>query len=292
MLEHDKLDALLNGIDWDQPLSPLVLNLPKDPDIITLLSSSSPISPGALPNQSSNPLVDKFLQSVTNTPIQSTDHPATSRQESRVNVLLPSMFGSKAYSNKTQSEESQSNPFSPRRLRSNSTALGTSTQDARASLSLSLSLSLSRPNRFQRNQQILKQKRRESRYRHHKSIRRPRYNDRLRYQLTNAFSSWEIVFWDYKRQECTIQNAAPSSQRLVVPLTAIEVRPVEWHWIHTHPYSSRQTVHDYSQYIALSCWQDWMHLLRKIKLILLSRPNVLKFLRIPIALPYQSNYIC
>ena len=111
-------------------------------------------------------------------------------------LLLPLLCSSRAYSNKTQSEESQSNPFLPRRLRSNSTALGTSTQDARATLL--------RPNRFQRNQQFLKQKRREKYYRHHKSVRRPRYNTCLIYQLTNAFSSWEIVFWDYKRQEYTI----------------------------------------------------------------------------------------
>ena len=111
MLEHDELDALLNGIDWDQPLSPLDLSLPTDPDIITLLSSSSsPISPVVLPHQPPKPLVDKFLQSLTDTPIRFTDHPATSRQESRVNILLPSLFGSKALPNKTQSEESQSNP--------------------------------------------------------------------------------------------------------------------------------------------------------------------------------------
>ena len=218
MLEHDELDALLNGIDWDQPLSPLDLNLPTDPDIITLRFSSSPISPVALPNQPPNPLVDKFLQFLTNTPIQFTDHPAASRQESRVKILLPSLCDPKAQSNKAQSEESQSNPPSPRRLCSNPTALGTSTRDARASLS--------RPNRFQRNQQILKQKRRESHYRHYKSVKRPRYTARLQYQLTNAFSFWEIVFWDFKRQENTIENTALSSQRLVVPLTAIEVQPV------------------------------------------------------------------
>ena len=219
MLEHDELDALLNGIDWDQPLSPLDLNLPTDPVVITLLSSSSPISPVALPNQQPNPLVDKFLQSLANTPIQFTYHPATSRQESRVNIVLPSVCGSKAQPTKTQSEESQSNPSSPRRLRSNSTALRISTQDARASIS--------RPNRFQRNQQILKQKRRESFYRHQKSVRRPRHNPHLHYWLTNTFSSWEIVFWDYKRQEYTIQNTVLSSQRLVVPLSAIEVQAVE-----------------------------------------------------------------
>ena len=217
MLDHDELDALL--IDWDQLLSPFDLNLPTDPDIITLLSSSSPISPVALPNQQPNPLVDKFLQSLTNTPLQFTDHSATSWQESRVNILLPSLCGSKAQSTKTQSEGSQSNPSSPRQLRSKYTALETSTQDARASLS--------RPNRFQRNLQIFKQKQRESRYRLKKSVRRPRYNTCLHYRLTNAFSSWEIVFWDYKRQEYTIQNTALPSQRLVVPLTAIEVQPVE-----------------------------------------------------------------
>ena len=168
MLEHDELDSLLNGIDWLRPLSPLDLNLPTDSDIITLLSSSSPISPVVLSDQPTNPLVDKFLQSLTKTPIQFTDNTSTSRHESRVNFLLPSLFGSKAYSNKTQSEESQSNPSPPKQHPSNSTALGTSTPDARASFS--------RPNQFQRNRQISKQKRRESRYRKHKSVQRPRYN--------------------------------------------------------------------------------------------------------------------
>ena len=218
MLEHDELESLLNGIDWDQPLSPLDLDLPTDPDIITLLSSSSPISPVALPNQPPNPLVDKFLQSLTNAPVQFTDYPATPQQESRVNILLPSLCESKAQSTKAQSGESQSYPSSPRRLRSNSTVLGTPTQDAR--------VSLSRPNRFLRNQ-ILKQKRREIRCQHPNFVRRPRYNACLHYRLTNAFSSWEIIFWDYKRQEYTIQNTALPSQRLVVPLSAIEVQPVE-----------------------------------------------------------------
>ena len=219
MLEHDELDSLLNGIDWDQPLSPLDLNLPPDPEIITLLSSSSPVSPVPLPNQPPNPLVDKFLQSLTNAPIHFIDPPANPRQESRVNILLPSLCGSKAQSGKTQSEKSHSNPSSPRQSRSNSTVLGISTQDARSSLS--------RPNQFLRKQEIFKQKRRESLFRHCKSVRRPRYNPHLHYQLTNAFSSREIVFWDQARQEYTIQNTALSSQRLVVPLSAIEVQSVE-----------------------------------------------------------------
>ena len=193
MLEHDELNALLNGIDWDQPLSPLDLYLPTDPGVITLTSSSSPISPVALSNQQPNPLVDQFLQSLANTPMQFIDHPATSRQESRVKILLPSLCGSKAQSTKTQSEESKSDPSSPGRLCSNSTAPGIT---ARASLSRLI--------RFQRNQQILKQKKKESFYRHHKSVRRPRYNPHLHYRLTNAFFSWEVVFWDYKRQEYTM----------------------------------------------------------------------------------------
>ena len=219
MLEHDELDSLLNGIDWDQPLSPLDLKLPPDPDIITLLPSSSPVSPVPLPNQPPNPLVDKFLHSLTNAPIQFLDHPATLWQESRVNTLLPSLGGSKAQSAKTQSEGSQSNPSSPRRFRSNSTALGTTTQDARASLS--------RPNRFQQKQQILKQQRREKYFRHCDSVKKPRYNPHLHYQLIKVFSSWEIVFWDHKRQEYTIQSPALLSQRLVVHLSAIEVQPAE-----------------------------------------------------------------
>ena len=131
MLEHDELDALLNGINWDQPLSTLDLNLPTDPDIITLLSSFfSPISPIILPDQQPNPLVNKFFEPLTNNPIQFTDHPTTARQESRVNILLPSLLGSTDHSIKTQSEESQSNPASPKRPLSNSTPLGKSNQDA------------------------------------------------------------------------------------------------------------------------------------------------------------------
>ena len=172
-----------------------------------------------MPNQQPDPLVDKFLQSLTNAPIQFIDHPATPRQESRVNILLPSLCGSKAQSAKTQSEESQSNPSSPGRFRSNSTALGTTTQDARASVS--------RPIRFQRKQQIFKQQRRERFFRHCNSVKRPRYNPHFHYQLTKVFSSWEIVFWDQKRQEYTIQNTVLSSQRLLVLLSAINVQPVE-----------------------------------------------------------------
>ena len=130
MLEHDELESLLNGIECDQPLSPLDLNLPTDPDIFTLLSSSTPISPVALPDQPPNPLVDKFLQSLTDNGIQPIDNPTFSRQESRVSILMPSLFDSNLHPNNTQSNEARSNPFSPRRQPSNSTAPRAATQDA------------------------------------------------------------------------------------------------------------------------------------------------------------------
>ena len=162
MLEHDELDSLLNGIDWDQPLTPLDLNLSTEPDIITLLSSSFPISTVALPDQPPNPLVDKFLQSLTDNPIQFKDRRTTSRQESQIIILLPSLAGSTVH--KIPSEESQSNPSPAKRLPSNLTAPGTSSQDTRASLS--------RPNQFQRNQQTPRQKRAEGCYQPNQSVRR------------------------------------------------------------------------------------------------------------------------
>ena len=241
LLENDKLDSLLNRIDWDRPLSPPDLNLPTDPDIITLLSSSSPpISPVVSPNQPPNLLVDKLLQSLTANPIQSTNNLTAPQHKSRAHILLPSLFASKAHSNKTQSEESQSIPSSPRRPPPNSTALGTTTQDARASFS--------RLNRFQNNQQVSEQKRRERYLIHRRSIWRPRFDPYLNYKSTYAFSSWEIVIWDNKRQEYSIQNTALSPQRLVVPLTAIDVQSVEWCWTHTHPYLSQKAARLFSIY--------------------------------------------
>ena len=105
----------------------------------------------------------------------------TSRQESRVNNLLHSLFGSKAHSNKTQSEESQSTPSAPRQQSFKWTALRASTQDVRASVS--------RPNILQDNPQVSKQKRRERYLQHHKSTRRPKFNPYSQYKVTNAFAS-------------------------------------------------------------------------------------------------------
>ena len=208
MLEHDELDSLLNKFGWDQPLSPLDLNSLKDPNIISFLSSpSSLFSAAVLKDQPPNSLVDNLFQPLTDNPIRLTDNPTVPQHESRANFVLPSLFDSSARSNNTQSAESQSTPPSPRQRPSNSTALIAPTQDARVSLS--------------RNKQNERHSHRQ------KAVRRARFNPYLHYKLTNAFSSWEIVFWDSRRQDYTIRNTALSTQRLVVPLTAVEIQPVQ-----------------------------------------------------------------
>ena len=136
LVEHAELDSLLNGSGWDRNLSPLDSNLPTDPDIITLFSSSSsPLSPIVLPDQPSNSLVEEFFQSLKDNPIRFPDNPTVPLQESRGNVLLPSLFGSPTHSHKTPSVEPQYTPPSPRQQTFNSTALIAPAQDARASLS-------------------------------------------------------------------------------------------------------------------------------------------------------------
>ena len=205
MLEHDELDSLLNGIDWDQPLSPLNLNLPRDPDIPTLLSSS-PVSPVASPNRPPNPLVDKFLKILNEytDPTYRSPCDLTARVTSQncLHCVVPKL-----------------NLLKPNRKIHNLTPLR---QDDSALI-----------------QQLWEHRLKTLEHLFHDLIDsieiskfsnrsgRPRYNPYLHYRPTNAFFSWEIVFWDYKRQEYTIQNTVLSSQRLVVPLSAIEVQPVE-----------------------------------------------------------------
>ena len=111
LLEHDELDSLLNWITWDQPLSPLDINLSTDPDNITLLSSSSSfLSPVVLPDQQSNSLVDGFFQSLKDNLIRLRDNPTVPLHESWANISLPSLFGSRAHSHKSPSAESQCTP--------------------------------------------------------------------------------------------------------------------------------------------------------------------------------------
>ena len=51
--------------------------------------------------------------------------------------------------------------------------------------------------------------------------KRPRFNQHLLYSLNPEFSTWELIFWDSRRQEYTIRSTSLPSQRLVVPPQAI-----------------------------------------------------------------------
>ena len=70
-----------------------------------------------------------------------------------------------------------------------------------------------------------RQHRREYYTNHARRTRRPRFNQQLQYGFKPEFCKWEIIFWDGKRQEYTIQNTYLPSQRLVVPPQTITALP-------------------------------------------------------------------
>ena len=53
----------------------------------------------------------------------------------------------------------------------------------------------------------------------------PRFNQYLQYYLKPEFCKLELIFWDSKRQEYTIQSTSLPSQRLVVPPQEITALP-------------------------------------------------------------------
>ena len=67
---------------------------------------------------------------------------------------------------------------------------------------------------------IARQHRRDHFARLVRAVKCPRFIPHLHYRLRPENSTWEILFWDTQRQEFTIQNTLPPSQRLVVPLRA------------------------------------------------------------------------
>ena len=86
----------------------------------------------------------------------------------------------------------------------------------------------SRPNhlKLQPDHSVLgRQHRREYYTNHARRTKRPRVNQHLQYCVKPEFCKWEIVFWDCKRQEYTIQSTSLPSQRLVVPPQAITTLP-------------------------------------------------------------------
>ena len=87
---------------------------------------------------------------------------------------------------------------------------------------------LSRPNqlKLQPTQSALGRQHRCEYYTNHAGrTKRPRFNQQLQCCLKPDFCKWEIIFWDVKRQEYTIQSTSLPSQRLVVPPQAITALP-------------------------------------------------------------------
>ena len=87
---------------------------------------------------------------------------------------------------------------------------------------------LSRPNhlKLQPDHSALgRQHRREYYTNHTRRTKRPRFDQNLQYSLKHEFSTWEIIFWDSRRQEYTIPSTSLPSQRLVVPPQAITAFP-------------------------------------------------------------------
>ena len=87
---------------------------------------------------------------------------------------------------------------------------------------------LSRPNRLklQPDQSAQgRQHRREYYTNRTRKTKRPRFDQNLQYSLKQEFSTWEIIFWDSRRQQYTIQSTSLPSQRLVVPPQAITAFP-------------------------------------------------------------------
>ena len=74
---------------------------------------------------------------------------------------------------------------------------------------------LSRPNqlKLRPDPAVLGRQHRQEYYTNHaRRTRRPRFNQQLQYSLKPEFCKWEIIFWDGKRQEYTIQNTYLPSQ--------------------------------------------------------------------------------
>ena len=83
-------------------------------------------------------------------------------------------------------------------------------------------LLLSRPNclKLQPDQSVLgRQHRREYYTNHTRKTKRPRFDQKLQYSLKQEFSTWEIMFWDNRRQEYTIQSTSLPSSASTLPCT-------------------------------------------------------------------------
>ena len=70
-------------------------------------------------------------------------------------------------------------------------------------------------------QTIEKQKQNEKATLYYTRTKNPRFQLNLIYALKESFNQWNIIFWDPKRQEFTLENPHLKFQRLTVPLRSI-----------------------------------------------------------------------
>ena len=77
---------------------------------------------------------------------------------------------------------------------------------------------------------LYKQHRREHFASRARIVKQHRFNRHLPYKLKPEFSAWEISNWDSTRQEFTVRNSSPPSQRVVVLLRAITTHQLRSHW--------------------------------------------------------------
>ena len=87
---------------------------------------------------------------------------------------------------------------------------------------------LSRPNhlKLQPDQTALERQHGHEHYTNHAGrTKRPRFDQHLQYCLKPELCKWEIIFWEGKRHEYTIQSTSLPSQRLVVTPQAISAIP-------------------------------------------------------------------
>ena len=195
----DSLSVFSDTKEDFRHLTPSGLDLPTN-SVVTFLSPIS--SPPKIPSNPASP------DEAPAPPLPSTSQPPTVNPEVAPSASIGSQF-SISSPEASQSEKTQELlPFS--------------------SFFSDVQPLLSRPNhlKLQPDHSALgRQHRRENYTNHALRTKRPRFNQHLQYRLKPEICKWEIIFWDSKRQEYTVQSTSLPSQQLVVPPEAITALP-------------------------------------------------------------------
>ena len=193
-MDSDDLLPVLTDLEFNFPtLTPSILGLPIEP-IVTFLSPPSiniPSNPASPDEQSDSVSTTQGLSTVCSTTTATKDQ------------LQPPAISSSV-------GDARSKIKSSRRERNRSK------QKLR-----SLQRPANKDNNSRDRLTIVRQHKRQHFPRLARAVKCPRFNPHLHYRLRPEFSFWELLFWDSRRQEFTIQNTILSSQRLVVPLRAL-----------------------------------------------------------------------